>query len=93
MWKNIHMSKSTEANHSGPPVFEPETAPDNGFGVEKYEGDHTYVKGMWPGDKIPLTEHAHVAPCGGYFNHKHPDGDKRHSHTHIECGWCERNRV
>lgn len=87
----MSMSKS-DTGHSGPPVFSPEQAPDEGFGVERYEGDNEYVKGLWPGDKIPVDQHAHVAPCGGYFTHTHPEGAKSHTHTHHKCEWCERNR-
>jgi len=76
-----------------PPVFPPEKAKDGGFGIEQYEGDNEYVKGLWPGSKILATEHVHIAPCGGYFNHKHDRGAEPHTHTHDECEWCERNRA
>jgi hypothetical protein len=79
--------------HSGTAVYEPDKAADDGFGVERWEGDHTYVEGMWPHEKIPLNEHVHIAPCGGYFNHVHNDGGKPHTHTHLECEWCRRNSV
>lgn len=87
----MSMAKRDKTDNQ-PPVFSPGVAEDQGWGIERWEGDNTYIEGMWPGDKIPATEHAHVAPCGGYFNHKHDEGAKPHTHTHDKCEWCDRNR-
>ena len=63
---------------------------DQGWGVEQWTGDHTVIQGLWPGEKIPINEHQHTAPCGGYFNHEHENGSTAHNHFHKKCGYCER---
>jgi len=66
----------------------PDIAPDKGYGVDEWSGDREKLVGLFPGEKFGPNWHEHLARCGGYFAHTHPEGQEKHSHTHRKCEWC-----
>ena len=52
-----------------------------------WAGGRDYIQGIWPGEKIGRTEHAHAHIDGPLFNHGHRDGRFR-TITRRETGSC-----
>jgi hypothetical protein len=48
--------------------------------VHKYAGGHEFLRTMWPFEQFHPDEHVHEDTQGGYFNHTHEGGARKHTH-------------